>query len=133
MHYGQLSDEERNQSFVDESRFAQKESARLQRENDDLRAELTAAHAKAASLRAGLAECQALTAAQADVIEAQRVNLEQLRNVLIALRNSNGYGLDIPEWYGDDNNRDWLTNAGVIRLARAALEGVEADGAEEPH
>ena len=77
------------------------------REILSLRSELTAARAESLSLRAGLAECQKLTSAQAEaladkadmifsqaqtidaqvqIIEAQRVNLDAARNSLKHIR-----------------------------------------------
>jgi len=57
------------------------------------------------SMRAGLAECQAHETAQADVIEAQRLNLDALRNVM--------RDITLPDCM-----------CGRCRAFRAALEGV---------
>ena len=52
---------------------------------------------------------------------AARADAERLADAIELLSTSNGYGLDVPEWYGDDNNRDWITNVGTIRACAAAL------------
>jgi len=83
-------------------------------------------------LRAGLAECHALTAAQADVIEAQRVNLDAARIVIEQAHSA-----------AEDAQGEWLPVAKphlpleifklrqIDEILSAALEGVEADGADE--
>ena len=52
---------------------------------------------------------------------AARADAERLARAIEIVQASNGYGLDVPEWYGDDDNRDWIINAGAVRACAAAL------------
>src|SRR3990167_38847 len=113
--------------------------------------ELLAARAEAERRRAGLAECQKLTAAQAEaladkadmifsqaqtiddlrsVIEAQRVNLEDARMDSIRLAIALNMASEaIENWNGGDKLASMICDT-ALKMHRAALEGVEADGAE---
>jgi len=69
-------------------------------------------------LRAQLLDCQTTMVAQAEVIKAQRVNLDILRapcQKLIAYRDRNMFNFQLEK--SDD----------FIRLIRAALEGIEPE------
>ncbi len=66
-------------------------------------------------------ECGALLAqAQAPTVDEWRKDAEQLAQALGAIEASNGYGLDVPSWYGA--SREWLVKSDAIKLCKVALD-----------
>ncbi len=62
-----------------------------------------------------------------------KADAERLAKAIEAIERSNGYGLDVPSWYGP--SREWLVTADAIKVCKAALdahrqllEAQDADG-----
>ena len=76
-----------------------------------------------ADLRAALDEYRAPVRKLRAELRQVRADAVQLRAAIIGLKQANGYGLDVPGEYADEQS--WIVTAGAIRACRRAMGETE--------